>query len=219
MTGAIPGNFALYFMATFIMVKTFTNYFDIRKKLLLLMFVCYLFAFALNRLDMDIPIYCENFFLGLFYFCLGQLYVKTKDVELLIKGRTIKGYILWQFIAVIVMIAYLFIPSWVEFPGNLVVYGNYTIGFIGAGAAIIIINQLFSYIGSNKVLEWIGRNSLLILGTHLNIMLLGNFIAIKMTYSQNLQILINLLSVVIIMPVIVKLFKYPRLSFLGLSHD
>ena len=218
MRGEIPGNFALWFMATFIIVKTVVTIIDIRKMAVFFLPLCFILSYVLNRLDFDIPIYCENIFLGFFYFCLGYTYVKTKDVEVCYRGWSVLAKYLWIIVSVAIMIGYLFRPSWVEMPGNVVVYGNYIIGFMGAGAAIIIINFIFSKIGRISILEWVGRNSLVVLGTHLNILLFGKVIAISLSPDTNLQCLIMISLIVVLMPIIVRVFSHPRFTFLGLNH-
>ena len=110
-----------------------------------------------NITPYTIPSWTGNVFLGLFFYSLGDI----------LRNQQFKNKSLF-YVSIVIYIAHLCFPSYLDFRINCVLLGNYFVCVITNLAGIIVFNKIFSGFLNTKVplLTYIGKNSMIYYITH-----------------------------------------------------
>ena len=137
-----------------------------------------------------LPFWLDIVPFGILFYHLGHLIKKNKKVQysLLVKIILTVLFICISIITIVLNFDYCYNDKFLGRIDMLYLhFGNYIYFIIGAMAGIFTWQIIAEIIKQNNILEWIGRNTLLIMGTHL-------IILSKLTSIKNNTLLLGILS-------------------------
>ena len=175
--GAVTGNGALWFLLSLFFVRQASNVALKKVHPPFLAIVCFIIAFALNKIGWyNYSWWLGNIFSGMFFFLMGY-YLKDKEdnIELFLTSIIVFGCVLLAyFVGWIMDFPYLYMHA------NKMYRGDYVLFYPMALAGIIMTNNVFRIVCKYVrfyILGYIGRKSMYFYVTHWILFIAVVFIA------------------------------------------
>ena len=180
-------NAPLWFLPSLLISSLTVYYFtNIRIRVGGVMVSALVLSYIIYYYNIQLPLGISYMFLGIYFYSLGVI-----CQTLTIKFR-------WILLFVISYVAILIVsPSMVNFHRNQLTYGNYIIYIILCTLFLLLVQSLNQYTLKEKVLSYIGKNSMYFYVSHAPIIVLTDHIIDTFDQSIDCYVKMNIESILI----------------------
>jgi len=193
-TGAFPGNLALWFLLSLFACRIIFNYVNVKLPsyaLYLCPLICLSFSIIFHCWNISRPWYILNITLGLFFYSVGYL----------LKDKQYKGSVFIIASVMLVLIA-VFKDSSVSFANNSLIYGNFYLWIVYAMCAVIFVNNLLKKCNIRFVpLIKIGQDSMTYYVLHMIVIEIILCFDDVFKFEKQFLLVLLLLSNAVILPI------------------